>query len=289
MANAVSHAVNGLAFGSLLFLLASGLTVTFGLMRTVNLAHGALYAIGGYIFLDVFRRTGLYSAGIVAAVIAACVVGVAMHQLILRRLAHQELPQIIVTVGLALVFADLLLATYGGRPQTLPRPPGLTDVVRIGELQFPTFRLALIVVAIGVYLLLAVISAKTRIGAQVRAAVDDEPIARSVGIPVSRLFVGVFALGSALAGFAGVWGGAFTGVAPGGEWDILLLSLVVVVVGGLGSLHGAFVAAFVVGLLDAFGKWLFPEFALFTLYAPVVVLLAVKPSGLFGRDFTVSR
>lgn len=289
MTTAVTHAINGLAFGSLLFLLASGLTVTFGLMRTVNLAHGALYAIGGYIALDVYRRTDLYSAALLSAVIVAALIGVAMHQLILRRLAHQELPQIIVTVGLALVFADLLLATYGGRPQNLPRPPGLTGVIRIGDFQFPTFRLALIVVAIAVYLLLAVIGSKTRIGARVRAAVDDEPIARSVGVPVSRLFVGVFALGSALAGFAGVWGGAFTGVAPGGEWEILLLSLVVVVVGGLGSLHGAFVAAFVVGLLDAFGKWLFPEFALFTLYAPVVLLLAVKPTGLFGRDLAANR
>lgn len=289
MTSAVSHAVNGLAFGSLLFLLASGLTVTFGLMRTVNLAHGALYAIGGYIALDVYRRTGFYSASLVAAVVAVALIGVAMHQLILKRLAHQELPQIIVTVGLALVFADLLLATYGGRPQNLPRPPGLTGVIRIGEFQFPTFRIALIGVAIAVYLLLAGIGRYTRIGAQVRAAVDDEPIARSVGVPVSRLFVGVFALGSALAGFAGVWGGAFTGLAPGGEWEILLLSLVVVVVGGLGSLHGAFIAAFAVGLTDAFGKWLFPEFALFTLYAPVVLLLAFKPSGLFGRDLTVSR
>jgi branched-chain amino acid transport system permease protein len=287
--NAVSHAVNGLAFGSLLFLLASGLTVTFGLMRTVNLAHGALYAIGGYVALDVYRRTGWYSASLAAAVIVAAAVGIAMHQLILRRLAHQELPQIIVTVGLALVFADVLLATYGGRPQNLPRPPGFTGVIRLGEFQFPTFRLALIGVAILVYLLLALLSAKTRLGAKVRAAVDDEPIARSVGVPVSALFVGVFALGSALAGFAGVWGGAFTGLAPGSEWEILLLSLVVVVVGGLGSLNGAFVAAFVVGLLDAFGKWLFPEFALFTLYAPVVLLLALKPSGLFGRDMTVSR
>ena len=277
------HVLNGLSFGSLLFLLASGLTLTFGLMRTINLAHGAFYALGGYIALDVLRRTDRYWLAMGAGIIGATFVGVIFERLVLHRVLNQELPQIIITVGFAFLVADLLLAYFGGRPQSPPRPPGLEGVIRLDNFAFPHFRLALIAVAALVWFALHLLIGSTRIGAQVRASVDDEPIARTVGINVPVIFVSVFGAGTALAAFAGVWGGAFTGLQPGGEWDILLLALVVVVVGGLGSVGGAFVAALTVGLLDEFGKWLFPTFALFTLYAPVAVLLAFRPQGLFGK------
>ncbi len=284
MGEVLGHVLNGLSFGSLLFLLASGLTLTFGLMRTINLAHGAFFALGGYIALDVGRRLDNYWLAMLIAVAAATLVGVLFERLVLHRIIGQELPQIIVTVGFAYLIADQLLAFYGGRPQSPPRPPGLDGVLRLENFAFPHFRMALIVLAIVIFVALHLLITRTRIGAMVRASVDDEQVARSVGIRVPVIFVTVFGVGTALAAFAGVWGGAFTGLQPGSEWQILLLALVVVVVGGLGSVGGALVAALTVGLLDEFGKWLFPTYALFTVYAPVAVLLAVRPQGFFGKE-----
>lgn len=280
----LGHILNGLSFGALLFLLASGLTLTFGLMRTINLAHGAFYALGGYIALDVFRRTDRYWIAMVIGIIAATIVGILFERLALHRVLNKELPQIIITVGFAFLVADLLLAYYGGRPQSPSRPPGLDGVLRLENFAFPHFRFALIVLAFVVWLGLHLMINHTRVGAMVRASVDDEGVARSIGIRVPVIFVGVFGIGTGLAAFAGVWGGAFTGLQPGSEWQILLLALVVVVVGGLGSVGGALIAALSVGLLDEFGKWLFPSFALFTVYAPVAVLLAIRPQGFFGKE-----
>lgn len=288
MTTFIGHVLNGLSFGALLFLLGSGLTLTFGLMRTINLAHGAFYALGGYIALEVGRRIGGYWLGLVVAVVVVALLGVVVEKYVLHRLLHRELPQIMATVGIAFVIGDLILWTWGGRPQSLPRPPGLEGILRIGDLVFPWYRLALIGLAVAVWFALQRTLGTTLTGARIRAAVDDEAIARSVGINVPVVFATTFAAGSGLAAFAGVWGGAFTGLSPGSEWDILLLALVVVVVGGLGSISGALVAALLVGLLDEFGKWLFPSFALFTLYAPVAVLLALRPQGLFGRSERVA-
>ncbi|WP_052665235.1 branched-chain amino acid ABC transporter permease [Nitriliruptor alkaliphilus] len=283
MGELLGHTLNGLSFGALLFLLASGLTLTFGLMRTVNLAHGAFYAIGGYVALDVLRRTDRYWLAMAVGIVAATVIGVAFERLALHRVLNKELPQIIITVGFAFLVADQILAYYGGRPMSPPRPPGLDGVLRLENFAFPHFRMALIVVALAVFAGLQLLLTRTKVGAMVRASVDDEWIARSVGIRVPLIFVTVFGIGTALAAFAGVWGGAFTGLAPGGEWEILLLALVVVVVGGLGSVPGALLAALAVGLLDEFGKWLFPTYALFTVYAPVVLLLAMRPRGFLGK------
>lgn len=288
MTTLLGHVLNGLSFGALLFLLASGLTLTFGLMRTVNLAHGALYALGAYVALDLGRRMDSYWIPLVVAVVVVAVVGVVVERVVLHRLLGAELPQIMATVGIALAIGDLILWVYGGRPQSLPRPPGLDGVMRVGDLVFPWYRLALVGLAVIVWYVLQRSLTSTLVGAKIRAAVDDEQVARSVGINVPVMFAVAFAAGSGLAAFAGVWGGAFTGLSPGAEWDILLLALAVVVVGGLGSVSGALVAALLVGLLDEFGKWLFPSFALFTLYAPVAVLLALRPQGLFGRSERVA-
>lgn len=283
MTSLVTHALNGLSFGSLLFLVASGLTLAFGLMRALNLAHGAFYLLGGYLALDLLERTGSYGLAMAGAVVAVTLLGVAFERLLLRRVRHEELAQVVLTVGAAFLIADQILAYYGGRPVVPPRPPGLEGTITIGDVTFPTFRLALIGVAVGIFVALWLVIHRTRVGAQLRAAVDDEAMARAVGLRVPALFMSVFGAGAALAAFGGVWGGAFTGLEPGGEFTILLLALVVVVVGGLGSVTGAFFAALLVGLVDEFGKWLFPGFALFTLYAPVALLLALRPRGLFGK------
>jgi branched-chain amino acid transport system permease protein len=278
----ISHVLNGLSFGALLFLLASGLTLTFGLLRSVNLAHGGFYLLGGYLGLDLAQRFGSYWLGLLFAVIAVGFVGLAVERGLLHRLRGQELPQIVLTIGVAFVISDQILAHYGGRPRTPPRPPGLEGVLTMGEVIFPWFRLALIAVALAVWAGFWLLLQRTRLGAMTRAAVDDGEMARGVGIPVPRVLGAMFALGAALAAFAGVWGGAFLGLAPGGEFNVLLLSLVVVVVGGLGSVNGALVGAGLVGLVNEFGRALFPELALFTIYAPVALLLAFRAQGLFG-------
>ncbi len=283
MASLLSHVLNGLSFGSLLFLVASGLTLTFGLMRALNLAHGAFFLLGGYVALDLLGRTDSYWLAMLGAVVVVGLLGVAFERFLVHRVLHRELAQVVLTIGAAFVIADQILAYWGGRPVMPPRPPGLGGSVTIGDLTFPWFRLSLIVIALVVFVSLWLLINRTRVGAMIRASVDDEEMARSVGIRVPVLFMAVFGAGSALAAFAGVWGGAFTGLEPGGEFSILLLALVVTVVGGLGSVTGAFVAGLGVGLVDEFGKSLFPSFALFTIYAPVALLLAIRPRGLLGR------
>ncbi|RVX38797.1 amino acid/amide ABC transporter membrane protein 1 (HAAT family) [Nonomuraea polychroma] len=279
----LTHTLNGLAYGSLLFLVASGLTITFGLMRTVNLAHGAFYLLGGYLAYDLASRGTDYWLAMVIGVVGAAVAGMAAQRLLLHRLTGQELPQIVLTLGVALVIGDQILAHYGGDPISPPTPPGLTGPVELGALVFPKFRLVLIGIALGLALLVSALLRYTPIGAKVRAAVDDQEMARSVGIRVPLIFLLVFGLGTGLAAFAGVWGGAFTSLSPDSGFEVLLLALVVVVVGGLGSIPGAYVAALAVGLVEEFGRVLFPGWAMFTLYASVALVLALRPQGLLGK------
>lgn len=284
MAALLSHLLNGLSFGSLLFLVASGLTLTFGLMRALNLAHGAFYLLGGYLALDLLGRTGSYWLSMLGAVVVVGLAGVAFERLLMRRVLNDELAQVVLTIGAAFLLSDQILARYGGRPVAPPRPPGLEGTVTVAGATFPLFRLALIAVAVAVFAVLWLVTNRTRAGAMLRAAVDDQEMARSLGIPVPLLFMSVFGAGTALAAFGGVWGGAFTGLDPSRGLSILLLALVVVVVGGLGSVTGAFVAALAVGVVDELGSWLLPGLALFTVYAPVAVLLALRPRGLLGRE-----
>lgn len=279
----ISNLLNGLAYGSLLFLVASGLTITFGLMRTINLAHGAFYLLGGYIGFDLYNRTGNYWLSLVLACLIIFVVGIVAQRLLLHWIVDQELPQIILTIGVAFIIGDQILAHYGGDPISPPVPPGLESAVTIGDFVFPKFRLALIVVAVVVASATYALLRYTTIGARVRAAVDDQEIARASGLRVPLIFMFVFGLGSALAAFSGVWGGALTSLAPDLGFDILLLALVVMVVGGLGSIPGAFIAAMAVGIVDQVGRIIAPQWALFTIYAAVALFLAFRPRGLLGK------
>jgi branched-chain amino acid transport system permease protein len=279
----LTHTVNGLAYGALLFLVASGLTTTFGLMRTVNLAHGAFYLLGGYVAFDLFSGGTNYWVALLVGVAAAAGTGMLVQRLLLHRLAGRELPQIVLTLGVAYIIGDQILAMYGGDPIAPPSPKGLEGSISIGSWVFPRFRLVLIGIAVGLALAMGALIRFTTVGARVRAAVDDEPIARAVGIRVPLMFLLVFGLGAGLAAFAGVWGGAFTSLAPESGFEVLLFALVVVIVGGSGSILGALLAAFGVGLVDQYGKILFPEWALFTIYVAVAAFLALRPRGLFGK------
>jgi branched-chain amino acid transport system permease protein len=279
----VTQTFNGLSYGALLFLLASGLSLIFGVMRVVNLAHGSYFMLGGYVGLSVAWRTGSYVLALIAGALVMAIVGGAMERVFLRRLPGQTLGQVLMTIGFALIFQDLALLIWGGDPYSLRPPSALVGVVTAGPGRFPIYRIFIVVVAVLVGAALWLALDRTRVGAMIRAAVDDPEMAQGVGIRVPRVSLGVFALGAALAAFGGVIGAGFLGVYPGLDIEILPYAFVVVIVGGLGSLPGAMVGSLLVGLLDNFGKALFPELSYFTLFAPMALILALKPTGLFGR------
>jgi branched-chain amino acid transport system permease protein len=279
----VTQAFNGISFGALLFLLASGLSLIFGVMRIVNLAHGSYYLLGGYVGLTTVWRSGSLALGAFSGAVAVALIGLAMERVFLRRLQKQELAQVLMTMGFALIFQDLALLIWGGDPYTIPVPPWLGISLRAGVLVFPVYRLFIIGVAVAVGVALWLFLVKTRAGATIRATVDDWEMAQGVGIHVPIVSMGVFGLGACLAGLGGVVGGGFIGVYPGVDFEILPYAFVVVIVGGLGSLQGVIVGSLLVGLMDNFGKALFPELSYFTLFAPMAVILALRPTGLFGK------
>lgn len=274
--------LNGLSFGMLLFLLAAGLSLIYGLMRILNLAHGSFYIFGAYVALSVISLTGSFVLSIIGGTLAVVVLGVLMERVFLRFLPREELPQALLTFGFLLIVGDVSLWVWGGTPQTLPKPEMFEQSVRMGTLIFPSYRLFVLGIGVVIGVALWFLQERTRLGAMVRAAIDDAQIARSTGINVSLLSTGVFAFGAALAAFGGIIGGPLLGVYPGADFEILLLAFVVVIIGGLGSLKGAFFGALLVGLLDNFGKALFPQLAYFTIFAPMAIILAIRPSGLFG-------
>ena len=279
----VSQAFNGLSYGALLFLLASGLSLIFGVMRVVNLAHGSYFMLGGYVGLSVVWRTGSYLAALACGALALALIGIGMQRLFLQRLPGQTLGQVLMTIGFALIFQDLALLIWGGDPYTIPVPQMLQGVVSVGGMRFPRYRIFIVIVAVVVGALLWLALDRTRTGAIIRAAVDDAEMAAGVGIRVPRVSLAVFALGAALAALGGVIGGGFLGVYPGADFEVLPYAFVVIIVGGLGSLPGAMIGSVLVGLLDNFGKALFPELSYFTLFAPMAIILALRPTGLFGR------
>ena len=279
----VTQTFNGVSYGALLFLLASGLSLIFGVMRVVNLAHGSYFMLGGYVGLSVVWRTGSYVLALAAGALVLAVVGMAMERLFLRRLPGQTLGQVLMTIGFALIFQDLALLIWGGDPYAIRPPSMLAGVLTAGPGRFPIYRIFIIVVAVVIGAALWLALDRTRVGAMIRAAVDDPEMAQGIGIRVPRISLGVFGLGAALAAFGGVVGAGFLGVYPGLDFEILPYAFVVVIVGGMGSLKGALVGSLLVGLLDNFGKALFPELSYFTLFAPMAAILAVWPTGLFGR------
>jgi branched-chain amino acid transport system permease protein len=282
---AILQAINGVSLAALLFLLASGFTLSFGLMRVVNMAHGAYYLLGGYVGLAIAQATGSFALAVVGGGAAIVVLGYVVDRFLLRRTGENHLAQVLLTVGVAFVIGDVALKIWGGDFLKVPVPVALRGALELpGGLVYPTYRLVLIVLGVVTAAALWLLYRKTQIGAVVRAGVDDREQVAATGIDVDRLFVLVSALASFLAGMAGVVGGAFLTLYPGAEWEILVYALVVVIVGGLGSLGGAMIGALVVGLLDAYGRWLLPEFSYFVLFAPMAVLLLVRPQGIAGRE-----
>jgi branched-chain amino acid transport system permease protein len=279
----VNQTFNGLSYAALLFLLGGGLTLIFGVMKIVNIAHGSFYLVGGYLGVVVAARTGNFYVALIVAALIVAAAGMGLERLFLRKVEGDDLRQMLLTMGIALFFQDACLLVWGGDPFNLRGPAYFARSVTLGGFQFPILRLFMIGAAALLFALLWWFQERTRAGAMVRAAVDNAEMTEALGINVPLLRMGVFGLGALLAGVGGVVGSAFMGVYPGIDFELLPYAFVVVIVGGMGSLGGALVAAILLGLVDNFGKALFPEISYFTLFAPMGLVLALRPSGLFGR------
>jgi len=287
---------NGITLGGLYFLVASGFTLIFGLMRNVNLAHGSLYLLGGYVGFFVADATGLWLLAFPIAFIVVGFFGVLLQIFVFRRMEGEDLRQTLVTIGISIVVADLMLWGFGGDFVNISPPSWLSGPVetffvtaqkRSGDLvylKYPVVRIVIFVAAVvlGVAMWLAL--NKTRIGMMIRAGVDDRDMLSATGARIQIVFVGVFAFGAGLAGIAGVVGGTFQSIAPGEDIRFLLASLVVVIVGGMGSIPGAALGALLIGLAEQFGSVYFPTYAVVLTFLIMVLVLAFRPQGLMGRD-----
>ena len=280
----VVQTFNGISYGALLFLVGSGLSLIFGVMRIVNLAHGSYFLLGGYVALSVIWTTGSWALAIPVATLSVALIGLLMERIFLRPLGFDPLRQMLLTVGFAFLFQQAALDIWTGNNFDINPPIALTQSIVIGGFYLPIYRVFMIGMALAIGIVLWVVMEKTRMGAAVRATVDDAQMARGVGIDTNRISMFIFGFGALLAALGGVIGGAFLGIYPGLDFEILPLAFAVVIIGGMGSLGGAAIGALAVGLADNFGKALFPEISYFTLYAPMVLVLAIKPTGLFGRE-----
>lgn len=279
----VIQTLNSLALGGLLFLLAAGFSLIFGLMRIANLTHGAMFMLGAYLGATILKVIpNLWVAALLGGLVVAAL-GFVLEKLILRKLGGNVLGQVLVTLGVAYIIADLCLVIWGGDPIPIPTPPFLQQPLRVAGFAFPAYRLAVVAIAVVVGLGLYFLMERTRLGAMIRAGVDDMDMARACGIPVSRLFTIVFCLGAALAGAGGIIAGPIMSAYPGLDADMLPLALIVVILGGVGSLIGAFVGSFITGFVYTFGVALFPQLAYVILFLPMIVVIAFRPRGLFGK------
>jgi branched-chain amino acid transport system permease protein len=276
-------AVNSIALGGLLFLLSSGFSLIFGLMRIPNLMHGSFFMLGAYLGVTLLARGYNFWVAALVSAAAMAVIGGLIERFLLRRLSGDQLPQVLLTLGGAFIVGDVCLMIWTGDPWQPATPDHLRGVVQVAGLYFPIFRLVIVAVAVGVAIALWLLVDWTTLGAKIRAGVDDAPIARVVGIKVSQLFTLIFALGAALAAFGGVMGAPYLSVYPGLDFEMLPLALIVVILGGTGSLLGALVGSFLIGLLYNFGQAMFPDLAYVILFLPMLVILVLRPQGLFGK------
>lgn len=277
------QSLNSLALGGVLFTLAAGFSLIFGLMRIANLSHGAYFMFGAYIGLTLLDRGYNFGVAVLGAGLGVGLLGGIVERVVLRRLAGNSLSQVLATLGVAFVIADSCLWLWGGDPRPVSAPAMFSGGAHLFGLTFPFYRLAVVGFSVVIGIVLWLLLDKTHLGVMIRASVDDRQMAQGIGVPASRLFTLVFCLGAALAGMGGVIASPILSVYPGLDADMLPLALVVVILGGLGSLPGAFVGSFVIGFIYSFGQVLFPDLAYIILFLPMVVILAVRPRGLFGR------
>lgn len=278
-----TQAINGLVFGMLLFLMSAGLSLIFGLMNVVNIAHGSFFMLGAFFALAIMNWTGSFWAALALAWIPAVVIGVVMERVFMRYLYNRgHLDQVLLTFGFTFVFVDAVRWIWGPEIRNLAVPRALEGAIEVAGVIMPKYRIFLIVFGGLVALLLWLFLERSKVGAMVRAGVDDTATAAGIGINVPLLFGCIFALGAGLAGLGGVVASPILGVYLGMDIEILIPAFIVVVVGGMGSLRGALVASILVAVVDTFGKAYFPDYSLFMIYLLMVVVLLTRPQGLFG-------
>ncbi|MDR3299202.1 MAG: ABC transporter permease [Candidatus Accumulibacter sp.] len=289
MNNVLSIFVLGVSYGLILFLLATGLTLTMGLMRVINMSHGAIYMIAGYFGVWVFKQTNSWILSVIAGGVLAAALGLMLEVGFLRRLYKHPTDQVLLTIGFIHIIENISHWIWGGFPVGVPIPGLFGGAVALGSVNVPIFRFFIIGFGVLMAILLWLLQDKTRIGAIVRAGMDNGEIAGALGLNVRMLFTAIFVLGSAIAGISSMIGGVLTGIDMATGWVVLLNSIIVVVVGGTGSIQGALLGGVIIGLVNAFGTAYFPAFASFIIYLVLIVILLIKPSGLLGRKMEVNR
>jgi branched-chain amino acid transport system permease protein len=275
--------LNGISYAFILFLLAAGFSLTFGVMGVINLAHGALYVLGAYFGLAIVSSLSSFWLAVVIAAMGVGLVGLGIYFFFLRHLYNKVPEQAVLTIGLSYALANIILWIWGPFAKMGMTPKLFVGVVRIGDLAFPIYRLFIVGVGLAVLVLLWWMQDKTRVGAIIRAGMDNKEMTRSLGINYGLVSTLIFLFGAALAGFAGILGAPVLGAYPSMGDALLLLTLMVVVVGGTGFIQGTMLGALIIGLVDTFGKAYVPQAALFTSYVIFIVVLLVRPSGLIGR------
>ena len=277
--------LNGVQYGFMLFLVASGLTLVFGIMGIINLAHGAFYMFGAYVVYWLTDYTGSLTLGVLLGLPLVIVLGLVIERFAISYLYKRDhLYQVLLTYGLILILNEAQLEIWGTNFYSVPKPDLLSGSIPLTEnLDYPVYRLFISVVCLAIVAALYLVIGRTRLGMMIRAGASDREMAQAMGINISRLFAIVFALGVALAAFSGMIGAPISSVFPGMGDQILIISFVVVVIGGIGSVKGAFIGAMVIGLADTFGKVLVPEFASIVIYAVMALVLLWRPNGLFAR------
>jgi branched-chain amino acid transport system permease protein len=275
--------LNGLTLAALYFLVASGFTLIFGLMRNVNLAHGSLYLLGAYVGYSTGQVTGSWVLAVLAGFAAAALCGALMQTLVFRRMEGQDLRQTLVTIGLSIVMADIFMWIWGGDTYQFDAPDWMSGRMPMPFVNvYPTFRILVLLAAVVIGLLLWLLLNRTRVGMMIRAGVDDKQMLSASGVNVQRVFIATFAIGAGLAGFAGVIGGTALSISPGEDVRYLLASLVVVIVGGIGSISGAAIGALLIGMAETFGLAYTPTYGVVFTFVLLVVALAFKPEGVMG-------
>jgi branched-chain amino acid transport system permease protein len=273
--------VNGLTFAGLLFVLASGFTLVFGLMRIVSMSHGVFYILGAYLAYTVQKNHGTWVEGVLAATIGVGLLSLLSYFLVRR--VKGDLPQTLLTLGIGTVVGDLILWIWGGNPKSLNAPELIGSPVTIAGFTYPGYRYFVLLVAIIIGVGLWYLLQRTQLGRIIRAGVDNRVMVSALGINIDRIFAQVYVLGGLITGFAGALGGTFMAFGPGKDLEILTFALVVVIIGGLGSVPGTAAGAVIVGLVDSFGRSYFNELAIFLLSGTLILVLAFKPKGLFGK------
>lgn len=283
-ADLAAQTLNGLAYGALLFLLAVGLTLIFGMLDVVNLAHGSFYMLGAYAGLVMISATGSFWLALLAAPLAVGLVGMGIERVCLRPLYRRPpLDQVLLTFGFIYLFEDLIKAIFGGKIRSIPVPALFASSVTVGDFTYPSYRLFVIAFGLTVAVALWLLLERTRLGSIIRAGVYDAEMTAGLGINIHRVFTGVFAVGAALAGLSGVIAGPIQSAFPAMGVGILIPALIVVVVGGLGSLKGSLAGSLIIGQAETFGKAWLPEVAMLIIYVVMALVVLLRPQGLFGR------